>query len=226
MEYNELLESALKKAMEYEYSDVPEPEQLDSEHCFSEEFTKQMKDICGIAERQYVSIGRRKVKRAVVVGLVAVMILSMTAGAIAIERIWVKWNMSQNDDVGTIDVTFEIDDPNNQSREFQYVKPETVDGFVIVSEVKHSENLYEIQYENEGDGTSIYYLQSGSIETTGIGIDKENADFQEILINGFTGYSYSKNGSNALIWSDGVSIYQLMGTCNMDILEKIAESIL
>lgn len=76
MEYNELLESALKKAMEYEYRDVPEPEQLDSEHCFSEEFKKQMKAICGIAERQYVSIGRRNVKRAVVV---AVMILAMTA---------------------------------------------------------------------------------------------------------------------------------------------------
>lgn len=90
MEYNELLESALKKAMEYEYRDVPEPEQLDYEHCFSEEFEKQMKDICGMAERQYVSIGRRRVKRAVVVALVAVMILAMTAGAIAIQRIWVK----------------------------------------------------------------------------------------------------------------------------------------
>lgn len=90
----------------------------------------------------------------------------------------------------------------------------TVEGYTIVSEVKYSETLYEIQYENADDGTVIYYLQSGSVETTGIAIDNKNADFQEILINGFTGYSYSKNDSNALVWSDGTSLYQLMGTCD------------
>lgn len=226
MEYNNLLESAIKKAMEYEYRDVQDPEQLDYEYCFSEEFEEKMKDICDMAERQYVSIGRRRVRRAVVVALTAVMILAMTAGAIAIQRIWVKWNASQNDEAGTMDVYFEIDDENNQSKEFQYVKPVEAEGYIIVSELKHSETLYEIQYENADDGTVIYYLQSGSVETTGIAIDNENADFQEILINGFTGYSYSKNDSNALIWSDGTSLYQLMGTCDMDILETMAETIL
>lgn len=226
MEYNELLESALKKAMEYEYRDVPDPEQLDYEHCFSEEFEQSMKGICSIAEQPYVRIGRRRVRRAVVVALVAVMILAMTAGAIAFQKIWVKWNTSQNDDAGTMDVTFEIDDPNNQMKGFQYVKPVTADGYIITSEVKHSKTLYEIQYENSIDGTAIYYLQSGSVDTTDIAIDNENAEFQEILINGFTGYFYSKNGSNALIWSDGVSLYQLMGTCDMGILEKMAETIL
>lgn len=226
MEYNELLESALKKAMEYEYRDVPNPEQVDNEHCFSEEFEEKMKDICSIAEQPYVTIGRRRIRRAVAVALAAVMILAMTAGAIAIQRIWVKWNTSQNDDAGTLDVTFEIDDPNNQAEEFHYVKPVTAEGYIITSEVKHSDTLYEIQYENTTDGTAIYYLQSGIVETTGIGIDNENAEFQEILINGFTGYSYSKNGSNALIWSDGTSLYQLMGSCDMDVLEEMAETIL
>lgn len=63
-----------------------------------------------------------------------------------------------------MDVTFEIDDPNNQSREFQYVKPETADGFVIVSEVKYSETAMSWKYAH------------GTVKIAGFGISLDGGD--------------------------------------------------
>ncbi len=57
------------------------------------------------------------------------------------------------------------------------------------------------------------------------GLDNENAEFREITINGHKGYSYSKLGNNAITWSDGIYLYDIIGTCVMEIIEKMAQSI-
>ena len=145
-ELNPQLKAALARAMELEYADLPDPDQLDYEYTFSEAFEERMRKIIPMAEYTYVSVGRHRLRRAVAIALIAVMILAMTAGAIAVQRALVQWNETNNEDYGTLDVTFDIDDPNQTLGEFRFITPETPEGYTIDSEVKYENVQYEIQY--------------------------------------------------------------------------------
>lgn len=48
---------------------------------------------------------------------------------------------------------------------------------------KYSDAEYEIRYSGS-DGTVIYYMQSGGVDSTEVGIDYEEADYQKIVVNG------------------------------------------
>ena len=218
------LTAALTRAMELEYADLPDPGYLDYEYTFSSEFEKRMAKIIPMAGHRYVCVGRHRLRRAVVIALVAVMILAMTAGAIAVQRALVHWNETNNEDYGTLDVTFDIEDPNQTLGEFRFIKPETPERYTIDCEVKYENVQYEIQYSN-ADGTLIYYIQSADVASMGLGIDNEDSSLQETVINGYSGYAYRKKGNTGLFWSDGISFFQLLGTCELDVLEKMAVSI-
>ncbi|MCI6012965.1 MAG: DUF4367 domain-containing protein [Firmicutes bacterium] len=120
-------------------------------------------------------------------------------------------------------VTFDVDDPNGQAGEFRFMKPRTPDGYEVVREEKGVKN-YSIEYTNN-DGGIILYFQSGNVETMSASFDNENAEFNEIVVNGYKGYSYSKLGNNALYWTDGISMFDIGGNCNMDTLWQMAKSI-
>lgn len=218
------LAAALRDAMAKDYSWLPESPAFIPHHDFSKSFDRGMSRILAMAGCRYVTIGGRQLRRALLIALIAVMILAMTAGGIAIQRALVHWNESQNDDAGTLDVTFDIDDPNQTAGQFEYVKPDTPAGYEVVSETKYSETEYEIVYENK-EGNVIYYWQSGNVDTMGLSIDNEDADFREVEVNGYKGYAYSKLGNNAITWTDGTSLYDLMGTCEMSILEGMTKNI-
>lgn len=218
------LKEALCRAMEWEYADLPDPETLEYDYTFSPEFEERMKKIIPLAGYTYVSVGRHRLRRAVAIALIAIMIFAMTTGAIAIQRAYVKWNENNNEDYGTMDVTFDIDDPNQTLGEFRFMKPETPKGYTMEAETKYGDVQYEIQYTGQ-DGTLIYYFQSGDVASMGLGIDNEDAELEEIVVNGFKGYSYIKKGNAGLFWSDGISLYRLLGTCELSILEEMAASI-
>lgn len=122
-----------------------------------------------------------------------------------------------------MDVTFEVEDPNGLTKEFRHIKPETPEGYRIVAENK-SDHGYDIEYEGE-DGSVIYYSQSGAIESMDLSIDSEDSNLQEAEINGYHGYSSFKYGTYALTWSDGIYLFDLAGTCDSGVLDKMAETI-
>ena len=39
------------------------------------------------------------------------------------------------------------------------------------------------------------------------------------------GYAYSKLGNQVLVWSDGIALYDICGTCDFEILWQMAESL-
>lgn len=225
---NENLRAALREAMTLEYDWVPEPENLNYEADFSPKFEKKMKKLLRRMKEGdasvYVHIGGRTIRRAFLVALIAALIMAMTAGAIAIQRALVHWHETQNEEAGTLDVTFEVEDPNGLMEEFRYKKPETPTGYEIVDEQKQGSSYYEIQYENP-EGKIIFYSQNGSVSTTGLGLDNEDANFQKVEINGYKGYSYSKSGTNALTWTDGMALYDIGGTCEMEVLWEMVRSL-
>lgn len=218
------LKDALTQAAEEEFSWLPSPEELRYEYAFSLNFEKKMKSASCLADRVYISVGRHRVRRMLAIALIVALIMAMTAGAVAIQRLIVNWNEVQNDEAGTLDVTFEVDDPNGMAEEFRFKKPETPVGYEIVREEKYSETDYEIEYHDKNENIILYW-QSGDVETMGVGFDNEDAEFYEVTVNGYKGYSYSKLGKNALHWVDGVSLFGIIGTCDMDTVWRMAESI-
>lgn len=217
------LKMALAEAMSTEYQDVPEPENLCYEYTFSAEFKGALEKIIKSADYKYVSVGSRRIRKALAVALIAAMIMAASVCAVAAGRAVVRWNENQNDKAGTLDVTFDVDNPNGTAGEFSYIKPETPEGYEIVREEKYP-TAYRVQYVNSNNKT-VLYSQTGDIDSMGLGIDNENAEFHEFIINGEKGYSYSKLGNNMLIWADETSLYQINGDCDMEVLQEMARSI-
>ena len=82
-DFNDELRTALTHAMELEYAKYPDPDELDYEYWFSDEFEKKMKKIRKMPKQTYVSFGRRRLRLLTAVALIAVMLCAMTAGAVA-----------------------------------------------------------------------------------------------------------------------------------------------
>ena len=217
------LQTALRDALERDYNWLPESAAFVQDHDFSKSFDRRMSRILAMAGCRYVTVGRGQLRRALLIALIAVMILAMAAGAVAVQRALVHWNESQNDDQGTLDVTFDIEDPNNLAGEFRYMKPKPPEGYEVVVEEKYPE-LYFIEY-SDGEGNSILYFQHGSADNRNVSLDNENAEFNEIFVNGTKGYTYSKNGTNAITWVEDSVLYDISGNCTMKILEEMARTI-
>ena len=89
------LKTALCNAMECEYSELNRPEQAIYEYTFSDKFDTQMRKVFRMADYRYVSVGRHRMRLLIAVALLTVAILAMTAGAVALQRIYVQWNEVQ-----------------------------------------------------------------------------------------------------------------------------------
>ena len=220
--FNQELKTALCSAIDLEYSKHSALEDLDYSYQFSDGFEKKMKKVYRKAGCVYVSFGKRRLRLLVAIAFIAAMLCAMTTGVIAGQKLYVKWNETNNIEDGTLDITFDVEDPNQIAAEFQFVKPKTPAGYHIESEIKYGETNYKIKYLGQ-DGTVIHYSQNANVSATGVKMDNEDADVQKILVNGCEGYSYQKEETSALMWSDGVSLFQIIGNCNLGILENMVK---
>ena len=59
----------------------------------------------------------------------------------------------------------------------------------------------------------------------GISIDNENNELQEITLNGYRGYIAQKGKNSHIIWTDGISCFELFGNVDKALLIKIAETV-
>ena len=152
--------------------------------------------------------------------MASVLMLALVACGIYLS---INWNETQNDEQGTLDITFDIDDPNGVRGEFEHKRPEIPEGFKIAKENEYP-FILEIEYENDNVNV-LYYDQTGSVETMGISIDNENNELQEITLNGYRGYIAQKGENSHIIWTDGISCFELFGNVDKALLIKIAETV-
>lgn len=225
LQFREILGEAMKE----EYSWVPEPEDLQYNYTFSKQFEKRMKKLLReygshsqdtASETKYIIIGRHTFRKAAVAILAAVLMLALAACTVYFLK--VNWNENQNDKQGTLDITFDVDDPYGVRGEFEYKRPETPDGFEVVSESEANENT-EIEYRSQKK--VIYYDQTGNVESIGISVDNEDNDFQEITVNGYKGYIAQKGENSHIIWSDGISCFELFGNVDKAFLMEVAKTV-
>ena len=193
-------------------------------HIFSTRFEKRLNVWKKISRRNHISIGRIRLTRLAACILIAATILVLAGCGLLISKLVIQWNEMNNPVNGTLDVTFDIADPNNELEDKGFRKPKTPDGYVIVDELQDIMGL-SVEYQNDNDNTVISYSQDAGVETLGLSINNSDKEFQETTINGWKGYMSNKKGDVFLIWSDGLYLYTLTGGCSTDILLQMAADV-
>ena len=242
----------LKEALEERYADIPDPDDLEYDYTFSPKFERNMKRMIRNFDRiwskarreaaraeaaeqnrrrrghadsgssaQYVTLGRHTMRRAVAIALAAALILALAACAI---RFAIIWHETNNEKQGTLDVTFELEDPAGVYKEFQYMKPITPSGFEIVNEYQENQ-VYNIEYRNIADEKQIIYSQSGGVENAGISIDNDDESFKKIKVNNYDGYCIAEENYSFIAWTDGISFFAITSNTDFETILELAESL-
>lgn len=213
---------ALENALTSEFSWLDDFENPYSEYQFSPQFESSMKTIIPKSEFTYISIGMKRIRKTMLAALIALLALAITGCAVAVHYI-VEWHEEQNSKQGTLDVTFELDE-SQASDSIDTTLPTTPAGYTISEE--YNDNSSCIIVYSDSRGNQIIYSHRNNIENMDLSIDNEDAVFKDTTINGYKGYTSSKDGTNALYWAKGTYFYELQGTCNMDTLWQMAESMM
>ena len=241
----------LKEALEERYADIPDPDELEYDYTFSPRFERRMKRMIRNFDRirskaqreaaraaaaqqnrrkigrldsersmQYVTFGRYTMRRAVAIALVATLILALAACAI---RFAIIWHETNNEKQGTLDVTFELENPNTEDL-FTFKEPVVPDSYTREVTFRDGD-IQDIEYTDEKNGKTILYHQTGISESIGLSIGNEDESFAQIEINGFKGYAETEGETPFIVWSDGISLYTISSNISFDELFAIAESI-
>lgn len=215
--------NALKQALNKEFCWLDSFENPYDDYVFSDSFENNMKGICQQPEYTYMNIGSHKIRKRVILILVAMMALVISGCAIA--HYYIHCNEAQNDNYGTLDVEFEIKG-NLPEIQVELIFPEVPPNYKIYDETIYSDCM-AIEYRNTAGEIIIYSQQIGLDEMGSVSINNETDVFEEVTINGYKGYHselYAYN-NNHYTWTDGYCLYSLQGTCSNDTLLEIIKSI-
>lgn len=212
---------ALKQASYTEFSWIDTFENPYNDYVFSKEFEDRMQEIVNQSKYAYLGMSGHRFRKKFILILIATLALLISGYAIA--HYYIQWNEIQNDDYGTLDVEFEIDE-NLPDIDVDFIYPSIPSGYNEL-EKTNTTRVLMLQYQNN-QGEIISYSQEIGLAGMGsISINNETEMFEEVPINGFKGY-YSKNDNvNTYIWTDGYCLYTLQRTCSKETLLKTIESI-
>ena len=181
-------DAALSQAFEKEFSWLDDFENPNADYELSSQFESKMRSIILKSEFSYVSVGQRRIRKTMLVALVALLAIVITGCAFGVYYL-VTWNEEQNDQQGTLDVTFDVD--ANLVDVADVILPKTPIGYTITEKIDDGSSyimIYSDLHESQ-----IIYSRSGDIENMSISIDNEDADFKETTIRGFKGYHSLKD---------------------------------
>ena len=94
---NKNFDSAIKNAFDKEFSWLNDFENPYEDYQFSRQFELNMENIIPMSEYTYVSVGRKRVRKSMLVALIALLALAIT-GCAVVAHYFVEWKESQNDD--------------------------------------------------------------------------------------------------------------------------------
>ena len=189
---------------EYQWTETWNDEEYD--YRFSAAYRGNMEKIACKANFQYVSVGRRRLRKAFVAVLIALMAFAFAGCAVAIHQAIIIWNEKSNDKTGNLDITFDVESSDGQIEDIGFVSPKTPEGYEIVQQDK-GKDFWMFLYSN--GNSEIVYSQSKNIGTMGLSVDNENNNLRETEINEFKGYKGYEEDLNlgAFLWSDGSYLY-------------------
>lgn len=213
---DELLYEVVPKTEKYLLDQLPTEKELN--HIFSKTFEEKMKKFLKKNSDKYFIKSFKKI--AVTFLIISSIILTTVMSVEALRVKMFKVIKEIYKELTSISFIVDNDDSNI---DFIVMKPEYIPkGFDKID----TEKLYTmifITYKNEG-GEEIIYKQNKITNGTSI-IDTENAEIENIVINGYKGQIVYKNETNHLIWLDNEYLYSIRSTIEKEELIKIAESI-
>ena len=220
-------QSVLAEALERRYASIPDPEELSFDYEFSPRFERKMKRmirrfdyIQGKEQRAERKETNFRFRRVAVFALVFVLLMALAACAV---HYIIIWNEENNEKQGTLDVTFELENPNTKDL-FTFKEPVVPDSYTREVTFRNGD-IQDIEYTDEKNGKTILYNQAVISEAMGLSITNEHESFTQIEINGFKGYAETEGETPFIIWSDGISLYTISSNTSFDELFAIAESI-
>lgn len=221
-------QNILAEALERRYASIPNPEELSFDYEFSPQFERKMKRM--IRRFDYIQGKEQRAERKEttnfrfrkVAVFALVLVLLMALAACAVHYI-IIWNEENNEKQGTLDVTFELENPNTEDL-FTFKEPVVPDSYTREVTFRDGD-IQDIEYTDEKSGKTILYHQTGISESMGLSIGNEDESFTQIEINGFKGYAETEGETPFIVWSDGISLYTISSNISFDELFVIAESI-
>ena len=94
-------------------------------------------------------------------------------------------------------------------------------GYELTSTEEYS-NQTTLIYENASGSSLVIRINKGDVK---ISVDTEDADYGEIIINGYEAFYSHKKGMTVLVVKRLDSSYSIVGEVNLEEARKIAESI-
>ena len=175
-----------------------------------------------ISEKPHQQTHHVRIRRIVVVALVAVLI--MVSSVIAFAAVYPEYYMVIKEKVKEWTITFVTDGEDNVLTEFVVKNGAVPEDFALTNEVSE-DGVYIATYDRHEAEEEITYVQEALSKYSITGIDSEN-DYKKIeKLNGVETIVMKKGDCYTLFWvKDGCS-YTLVGNCSLNELKAYAESL-
>ena len=210
------LELALVAIRDHELMQLPAESELQEVISLSQAFERRM-------EKLWRSTGskttRRKTKQILLVAILAAMMASVMSVQ-AIREPVVNFLMDIYD--RCTDIIFQIS-ANEAVEEIDFYVPAPPAGYVETGR-EELQTQVKVEYANRSGGYMRYTQYD--LEGLSLSVDTEDADVRVEEIQGISVFSYSKNGLNSIVWSDGNFGYKVNATCSFPELMEIVEDVI
>lgn len=218
-----LLELALEEQLENdpEILNFKSEDELETPHVFSKEHEKKMKEIFRAASRAERKAKNRKYFQRMAAGVAIMLCLSgftvMNVEAFRVPVVEFLLDISEKYSV--------LQEKNNAkmvTKNYQDFEPTYVPSEFYVDTVEEDNSSFFIYYISDN---KQWYRLTFYKETISTSIDTENADVQEINIDGNKAIYVKKDGVNHIVMYKKGTQYQLSGTISFEEICIILKSI-
>ncbi len=209
---------------------LPSDEEL-ANISFSDEFEEKMQKLIEKQKKFYYYWLNTAGKRAAaVIAALFVGLTAVTFGVKAIREPFLRFIVETFEKFSSI-IFMNDDDNSGQSSisadadfEFEAVEPSYIpEGFVLDSKMEDLVRFQTTYVDNEHTKI-IAYIQT-MIDDTILQADTENTTYDKIIINGYEGITYSKNGTNTVVFNTEKYVFTIYSQIDTQEIIKIAESI-
>ena len=197
---------------------------------FSDEFEEKMRKLIEKQKKFYYYWVNTAGKRAAaIIAALFVGLTAVTFGVKAIREPFLRFIVETFEKFSSI-IFMNDDDNSGQSSisadaeiEFEAVEPSYIpEGFVLESKI---DDLLWFQTTYISSNNKIVTYTQMSSNDAIVQADTEDTTYDKLQINGFEAISYSKNGTNTVVFNSDKYVFTVTDSVDMDEIIKIAESI-
>ena len=218
-------------------ADIPSEEELAQQQVLSDRFLRRMEKLIQKArkkqnrlDRQLIAADSRSKTTIRKRLLVAVIIVAIVASAVSvyanreavasfIVEVFEKFTSIRfpqtTEPSGSIPVT-------ETSGEITDHLPALIPAGYTVTEKITTSSLVQIVYVDKS-GAELIFMKAPK-SSAQFGLDTEGAEVEQLTVNGYPGYTYTKNSLGSLIWSDDYFAYSIIGQITKEAMIDLASS--